>query len=109
MSEFVVYVDVAADDGQSPEALADEARALPGVTNVDSQVEQAERGGEAVEVINSITLILAATGGAAGAAALLLDQLKGLVKSARGFRKAWIQTPKGPKPIDDVTANDFGE
>ena len=109
MSQFEVYVDVAAAEGQSPDALADQARALPGVTDVRSEIEQDERGAEVVEAISSITLILTAAGGAAGATALLLDKLKEVVKSARGFRKAWIQTPKGAKPIDEVTADDFDE
>jgi hypothetical protein len=109
VAEFVVYVDVAAAKDHSPDALAEGARALPGVTGVDSQVEQVERGPDVLEAISSITLILTAAGGAAGAASLLLDKLKDLVKSAEGFRHAWVQTPKGPKPIDEVTADDFGE
>jgi len=109
MPEFVVFVDVAPGDGGSPDTIVDEARQLPGVASVEHTVEEPERSGELLEVIQSVTLILTAAGGAAGATALLLDKLKDLVKSARGLRKALIQTPKGLKPIDQVTAADFGE
>ena len=109
MAEFVVYLDVAPDEGGSPEAIAEEARRLSDVTGVEVTIQEQERSGELAEVIQSATLLLTAAGGAAGATALLLDQLKKLVKSARGLRKALIETPKGLKPIDEVTASDFGE
>jgi hypothetical protein len=109
MSEFVVFLEVAPDDGGSPDAIAHEARRLPGVTGVEATEQEPERSGELNEVIQSATLILTAAGGAAGATALLLDQLKKVVKSARGLRKAMIETPQGVKPIDQVTVSDFGE
>jgi hypothetical protein len=106
--ELVVYVDVATNESESPEALAQRARTLPGVTSVDSQVEQAERSLGPAEMITSVTLVLTSAAGAAGAAALLLDKLKELVKSARGVRNAWVQTPNGPKPVAEVTPADLG-
>ena len=75
------------------EDLIGRVRALDAVGDGDAQIEEPERSG--VEVIRDVTLTLTAVGGAFGAANMLLQQLKELLATVRGFRSAQVRTPEG--------------
>lgn len=102
MSELVLYLDVAADGADEAE-LARVLGSLKDVTAVEVEAEDVERSG-ATEMINSFTVVLTASAGTVGAATLLLGQVKALVESVRGLRKAWVQTDQGAQPLDEAAA-----
>ena len=106
MPDLIIYLDVAATDA---EQLQQALKALdaPGQVSADVQVEGVERSPLAGIDIASITLTLTALGGAAGAASLLLDKMRELVKSVRGLRQVLVETREGAKPIESVVADDL--
>jgi hypothetical protein len=106
MPKLVVYLDVAAADAeQVQKALS--ALDAPGLASADVRVEGVERSLLAGIDFASITLTLTALGGAAGAAALLLDKVRDLVKSVRGLRQVLVETRTGAKPIESVVGDDL--
>jgi len=102
MQELVLYLDLSAD-GTGEAELARALGGLEGVSAVDVQCEDVERG-PVVEAINSFTVVLTASAGTVGAATLLLNRVKALLDSVQGVRKAWVQTTAGPRPIEEAAA-----
>jgi len=80
---------------------------VPDKAAANVRVEAVERSPLAGIDIASVTLTLTALAGAAGAASLLLDRVRDLVKSARGLRQVLVETREGPKPIESVVAEDL--
>ncbi|TDQ00385.1 hypothetical protein [Labedaea rhizosphaerae] len=100
--ELVLYLDIE-ESGTTPDELGRLLGELTGVAAVDVEVEDAERG-SAVEVINSITAVIAASAGTVAATTLLLNRVRALLEGVQGLRKAWVQTKAGPRPLDEVAA-----
>lgn len=108
MPNLIVYLDVAAADAdQVQQAL--KTLDAPGVASASVRVEEVERSPLAGIDMASITLTLTALGGAAGAASLLLDKVRELVKSVRGLRQVLVETRAGAKPIESVVADDLDQ
>ena len=106
MPDLVVYLDVAAADAEQLQHALNALNA-PGMVSADVRVEGVERSPLAGIDIASITLTLTALGGAAGAASLLLNKVRDLVKSVRGLRQVLVETRTGAKPIESVVADDL--
>jgi hypothetical protein len=104
MPDLIVYLDVAAADAPQ---LQDALRALgtPGVATAEVRVEGIERSMLLGIDVASITLTLTALGGAAGAASMLLDKVRDLVKSARGLKQVLVDAGGGPKLLEDAAGD----
>lgn len=107
MQELVLYLDINADGADEAE-LTRVLGELEDVSAVNVESEDAERN-PAVEMINSFTVIIIASAGTVGASTLLMNRVRALLKSVQGVRKAWVQTKDGPKPIDQVEADQAPE
>jgi len=97
---------VAANEAESTDDLARRVKKLPEVAKVDVRVEESERSFGGID-INSITLTLTAVGGMVGGTSLLINQIRELIKSVRGLRRALVETADGPKPLDSVSSADL--
>ena len=106
MAELVFYVDVAADETSKAEETLRSLKDVSGVAKADVRVEESVRSLAGLDIA-SITLTLTALGGAAGATSLLLDKVRDLIKSIRGLGQVLVETPKGPKSLDSVSAADI--
>lgn len=97
---LTVYLEL--DAGADAAAVADQLRGavaeLPGVESAATDVEDVERS--AVEVLESITLVVTAAGGVVGATTKLLGDVTKLIKTVKGIRAAWRETEDEPAPID---------
>jgi cell division protein FtsX len=94
---LTIYLQVEGDSDDIVDRIRQDASEIPGVDQVDLEVEDVERS--TVEILQQITLTLSMAGGAVGAASLLLTQVKALIESTKGVRAAWRDTDEGPEPL----------
>jgi hypothetical protein len=102
VQDLVLYLDLSADGADEAE-LARALGTLEGVSAVDVEREDVERG-PVIAAIHSFMVVLTASAGTVGAATLLLNRVKALLDSVQGVRKAWVQTTAGPQPLDQAAA-----
>ena len=100
---FLTFDDPSAVD---LEAVRASLASVDGVERVEVERDADERERSVVQTAETVTAVLTATAGTAGAAALLLDQLKNVLASVKGLRDVAIQTHAGPKPLADVQPDD---
>lgn len=96
---FTVYIEVVDADGEvNVDTIEQEVRSFDGVASADVRLEEHEKS-ELIEAINQFTVTLTAVGGAVGASALLSDAAQRLIRSTKGIRRAWLETPDGLQEV----------
>jgi hypothetical protein len=97
LSDLVIYLDLDKGDAATDQLLT-QIKALPQVASADAHVEETERSVFGLDIA-AITLTITTVSGGVGAASVLLDKIRDLIKSIRGVRQALVETPDGPKPL----------